>query len=115
MSEEIKKIWYEYPEELFCQRTPHKTLIDGYLKKMLEDENVSDMDKKKIRKIIKGFMFRQELLRNIYHNLNDSDTMCGYIEDYSVSEMENVDGPWNTVIDITNETIRKFLDECPNL
>ncbi len=107
--------WYEYPEELFSNGDPHETLIEAYLQDIMEDESVSNKDKKKIQKIINGFALRQELLRKIYHNLNDSDRMCGYIEDYSVSEMENMDGPWNAVMDITNETIWDFLKENKHL
>ena len=107
--------YYENPDELFGVGDPHDILVSGYIKNMLEDEDVDNGDKRKLREIVNSTELQDELLAVIYEDLNNSNALCNYISDFSVEEIGKMDGPWNTVMDIVNESIGKFLAEQPEI
>ena len=107
--------YYESPDELFGVGDPHDILVSSYIKNMLEDGDIDNGDKRKLREIVNSTELQDELLAVIYEDLNNSDALCNYISDFSVEEIGKMDGPWNTVMDIVNESIGKFLAEQPEI
>ena len=107
--------YYESPDELFGVGDPHDILVSSYIKNMLEDEDVDNGDKRKLREIVNSTELQDELLAVIYEDLNNSNALCNYSSDFSVEEIGKMDGPWNTVMDIVNESIGKFLAEQPEI
>ena len=107
--------YYESPDELFGVGDPHDILVSGYIKNMLEDEDVYNGDKRKLREIVNSTELQDALLAVIYEDLNNSDALCNYISDFSVEEIGKMDGPWNTTMDVENESIGKFLAGQPEI
>ena len=103
------KEYYNMPEELFDNGDTKETLLDGYLNPMLEDKTIKAEIKAGLLCIKDSETLQDELIDIIKNNLNDSDTLNNYITDYDVNELGNMDGPWNTVIDITYDTIEDFI------
>ena len=107
--------YYESSDELFGVGDPRDILVSSYIKNMLEDEDVDNGDKRKLRKIVNSTELQDKLLAVIYEDLNNSDVLCNYISDFSVEEIGKMDGPWNTTMDIVNESVGKFLAEQPEI
>ena len=90
-----------------------KVLVDTYIKDILEDASVEEPSKEKLRKVVASEELLDELVEVIKTALEESATLQNYISDYSVAELGNMDGPWNTVMDITNDSIFAFIDKAP--
>jgi hypothetical protein len=90
-----------------------KVLVDTYIKDILEDASVEEPNKEKLRKIVASEELLDELIEVIKTALDESATLQNYISDYSVAELGDMDSPWNTVMDITNDSIFAFIDKVP--
>ena len=91
----------------------NKVLVDTYLKNILEDPSVEEPSKEKLRKVVASEELLDELVEVIKTALDESATLQNYISDYSVAELGDKDGPWNTVMDITNDSIFSFIEKVP--
>lgn len=101
--------YYDNPAELFDNGDARETLLDGYLRPMLNDSSVDTDIKNHIQTIIKSEQLQDELIDVIKNHLNDSVTLNNYVADYDAYELGNMDSPWNTVIDITEDAIEDFI------
>lgn len=90
-----------------------KVLVDTYIKDILEDTSVEEPSKEKLRKVVASEEQLGDLIEVINAALEESATLQNYISDYSVAELGDMDGPWNTVIDITNDSIFSFIEKVP--
>jgi hypothetical protein len=90
-----------------------KVLVDTYIKDILEDTSVEEPSKEKLRKVVASEELLDELVEVIKTALEESTTLQNYISDYSVAELGDMDGPWNTVMDITNDSIFAFIEKAP--
>ncbi len=87
----------------------NKVLVDTYIKDILEDPSVEEPSKEKLRKVVASEELLDELVEVIKTALEESATLHNYISDYSVAELGDMDSPWNTVMDITNDSIFSFI------
>lgn len=101
--------YYDSPEELFDNGDSRKTLLDGYIKVLLEDDTLNDVAKNRLQQIIDSEQLQDELIDEIKTELNNSNTLNNFITDYTVSELGDMDSPWNTVMDITNDYILSYI------
>lgn len=101
--------YYDNPAELFDNGDARETLLDGYLRPMLNDSSVDTDIKNHIQTIVKSEQLQDELIDVIKNHLNDSVALNNYVADYDAYELGNMDSPWNTVIDITEDTIEDFI------
>ena len=90
-----------------------KVLVDTYIKDILEDTSVEEPSKEKLRKVVASEEQLGDLIEAINAALEESTTLQNYISDYSVAELGDMDGPWNTVMDITNVSIFSFIEKVP--
>lgn len=90
-----------------------KVLVDTYIKDILEDTSVEEPSKEKLRKVVASEELLDELVEVIKTALEESTTLQNYISDYSVAELGDMDSPWNTVMDITNDSIFYFIEKVP--
>lgn len=90
-----------------------KVLVDTYIKDILEDTSVEELSKEKLRKVVASEELLDELVEVIKTALDESATLQNYISDYSVAELGDMDSPWNTVMDITNDSIFAFIEKAP--
>jgi hypothetical protein len=86
-----------------------EVLVDPYLNDFL-NEAETPAERAKIKNILKSEELQNDLIEAIKAALDASGTLWNYISEYTAEELSDMDGPWNTVMDIVNETISKFLD-----
>lgn len=86
-----------------------KVLTDTYIKDILNDPTVEDSDKEKFKQILASEELLDEVFEAVTEALYDSVELSDYISDYSAYELSDMDGPWNTVMDIVNECLWNFV------
>jgi hypothetical protein len=103
--------FYEDVIELFNPggQSFNEVLIDPYLNDFL-NEAETPKERAKIKNILKSEELQNDLIEAIKAALDASNTLWNYISEYTAEELSDMDGPWNTVMDIVNETISKFLN-----
>jgi hypothetical protein len=110
-SEDAEDDFYEDVIELFDPSGigQKKVLTDAYIKDILNDPTVEDSDKEKFKQILASEELLDEALEVVAEALYDSGELSDYISDYSAYELSEMDGPWNTVMDIVNECLWDFV------
>jgi hypothetical protein len=102
--------FYEDGSELFSTDLSN---ITGMIEDMKEELDLSDPDEKliyeKMTKVLTDTETLQEIKNICVDRVCDSDTICNYISDYSVSELGDMDGIWNEFGDILRETIYEYF------
>lgn len=101
--------YYDSPEELFDNGDARATLLDGYIKPMLEDNSIDTVIKNEARRIKDSVVLQDELINLIKAHLNESESLYNLINDFDAYELGDMDSPWNLVIDIANDTIEDFI------
>ena len=89
--------------------------ITGVIEDIKEDLDLSDRDDKlmydKMTKVLTDTNTLKEIKELCVDRVCDSDTICNYISDYSVSELGDMDGIWNEFGDILRETIYEYFED----
>lgn len=103
--------YYDSPAELFDNGDAKNTLLDGYLEPMLTDESTDTETKTVVQRIIDSDELQDELIDLIKNTLNDSNALNNYVTDYDAYELGEMDGHWNTVIEIVEDVIEYFVKQ----
>ena len=102
--------YYEDGSELFMEDMSN---IEGTIDDILEDLDLDESKEKELYdKLIeakKNSEIMEELKSACIDKICDSDTICNYISDYSISELGDMDGIWNTFGDILRDTICEYF------
>ncbi len=103
--------FYEDVVELFNPggHSFKEVLIDPYLNDALEEAETPE-EYAKVKNILKSEELQNNLIDDIKAALDNSGTLWSYISEYTAEELSDMDGPWDTVMDIVRETISNFLN-----
>ena len=109
--EDEEEDFYEDGSELFSEDLSN---IIGVIEDIKEELDLSDRDDKlmydKMTEVLTDTKTLQEIKELCVDRVCDSDTICNYISDYSVSELGDMDGIWNEFGDILRETIYEYFE-----
>jgi hypothetical protein len=103
--------YYEDGSELFMLDLSN---IEGTIDDILVDLDLDEPKERELyNKLIKVKKDRdtlEDIKLKCIDNVCDNDTICNYISDYSISELEDMDGIWNVFGDILRDTIYEYFD-----
>ena len=88
--------------------------VEGTVDDILEDLNPEDPKEKRFIDVLLNLKKSPHMLEDLKNkcidNVCDSETICNYISDYSISELGDMDGIWNVFGDILRDTVYEYFN-----
>lgn len=88
--------------------------VEGTIDDILEDLDLDEPKEKELHDKLIEVKKDKDTLEDIklkcIDEVCDSETICNYISDYSISELGDMDGIWNVFGDILRDTVYEYFD-----
>lgn len=112
LSEEVDEEFYNDGSELFDTECSN---VVGVIEDMIEDLDSSDPEdevtKKKLTDLLNNPEQLEELKDLAVNRVCDNEIINNYINDYSISELGDMDGIWNEFGDCLESAIYEFINK----
>ena len=103
--------YYNDGSELFMEDTSN---IEGTIDDILQDLDPSNPKEtelyNKLIDVKKDKNILEDIKSKCIDKVCDSETVCNYLSDYSISELGDMDGIWNVFGDILRDTVYEYFN-----